>query len=139
MTQGQERDCSPAAAMMIERMQTHSDDFLYGGKLHLMPPDDSMSERDRVALKDAHDKYIKEPNLMVWVLNTLMKPDDPKEDERMPVAQRLMGPCQYDPNTDMYITASKARITSQMVDMHNRVEAQSSPANLLNKLFGRGS
>ena len=77
-----ELDCSPAAAMMIERMQTHPDDFAPGGRLHLMPPDASMSERDRAAIKDAHGKYIKEPNLMVWVLETLMNPDGPKEDER---------------------------------------------------------
>jgi hypothetical protein len=70
--------------MMIERMQTHPDDFKYGGKLHHMSENGDLSKRDRVALNDAHDKYIKEPNLMVWVLEALMKPDDPKEDERMP-------------------------------------------------------
>ena len=72
----QELDCSPAAAMMIERMQTHPEDFLYGGKLHHMSENGNLSKRDRQALNEAHDKYIKEPELMVWLLETLMKPEE---------------------------------------------------------------
>jgi hypothetical protein len=49
-----------------------------------MSENGNLSKRDRQALNDAHDKYIKEPELMVWVLETLMKPDDPEKDERMP-------------------------------------------------------
>jgi hypothetical protein len=152
--QEQELDCSPAAAMMIERMQTHPEDFNYGGKLYHLSENGSLSKRDRKALDEAHDKYLKEPNLMVWVLETLMKPDDLKEDERMPklTAQR-MG--QYDPrllygnamaggiveydSTTYNPATNQQLIAREMMGQHNRVETQSRPANLLNKLFRRGT
>lgn len=143
VTMTHELDCSPAAAMMIERMQTHPDDFKYGGKLHHMYENGDLSKRDRVALNEAHDKYIKEPNLMVWVLEALMKPDDPKKDERTPklIAQR-MG--QHDPRL-IYGNAIKGEggnaITydsttyNPATNQNRHVKAHTT---LLNKFFGRG-
>lgn len=154
----QELDCSPAAAMMIERMQTHPEDFNYGGKLYHLSENGSLSKRDRKALDEAHDKYLKEPNLMVWVLETLMKPDDPKEDDRVlkfkaqgryavglgPNDPRLLygnamagGIVEYDPATYNPAT-NQQRITREIMEQR-RIEAQSRPTNLLNKFFGRGS
>lgn len=122
----QELDCSPAAAMMIERMQTHPEDFLYGGKLHHMSENVDLSKRDRQALNEAHDKYIKEPELMVWLLETLMKPE---EDEKLKYKAsgryaiglgqndpRLLQTVDYAHNTDTYTTASKVRITREMLE-----------------------
>lgn len=152
-----ELDCSPAAAMMIERMQTHPEDFNYGGKLYHLSENGSLSKRDRKALDEAHDKYLKEPNLMVWVLETLMKPDDPKEDERMPkltaqsrYAVGLNDPrliygnvikgegghaVTYDPNT--YNPAiNQQRIAREIMEQNHHVKTHST---LLNKFFGRGS
>lgn len=77
-----ELDCSPAAAMMIERMQTHPEDFNYGGKLYRVTEQGQMSARDRKAFNEAHDKYILEPNLMVMVLTALMAEPE-KEDKKM--------------------------------------------------------
>jgi hypothetical protein len=148
----QELDCSPAAAMMIERMQTHPEDFNYGGKLYHLSENGSLSNRDRKALDEAHDKYIKEPNLMVWVLETLMKPDDPKEDERMPklTAQR-MG--QYDPrllygnamaggiveydSTTYNPATNQQRIAREIMEQHRHVEAQSRASGFFSKAFGK--
>ena len=119
-----ELDCSPAAAMMIERMQTHPDDFKYGGKLyylHHMSENGDLSKRDRVALNEAHDKYIKEPNLMVWVLETLMKPDAPKEEDGGHAV--TYNPATYNP------TYNPATNHNHHVKAHT---------TLLNKFFGRG-
>ena len=74
-----ELDCSPAAAMMIERMQTHPEDFAQGGKLYRLFDTYRVSDRDREALNAAHDKYIKEPGFMVAVLTALMAEPE-KED-----------------------------------------------------------
>ena len=77
-----ELDCSPAAAMMIERMQTHPEDFAQGGKLYHLFDTYRVSNRDREALNAAHDKYIKEPGFMVAVLTALMAEPE-KEDKKM--------------------------------------------------------
>ena len=131
----QELDCSPAAAMMIERMQTHPEDFLYGGKLHHMSENVDLSKRDRQALNEAHDKYIKEPELMVWLLETLMKPEEDEKLKYKASGRYAIGLGQNDPrllygapikgegqavdyayNTDTYTTASKVRITREMLE-----------------------
>jgi hypothetical protein len=150
--QEQELDCSPAAKMLIERMQTHPEDFMYGGKLYRMTEQAQMSARDKKAYNAAHDLYLLEPQLMARVLEKLLA--QPDEDERMPklTAQR-MG--QYDPrliygnamageiveydSTTYNPATNQQRIAREMMDMHNRVETQSRPPTLLNKLFKRGT
>ena len=84
-----ELDCSPAAAMMIERMQTHPDDFAQGGKLYRLVDTGRVSNRDREALQAAHDKYIKEPGLMVAVLTALMA--EPENEDANTVKFRTQG------------------------------------------------
>ena len=155
MTQEQELDCSPAVAMMIERMQTHPEDFMYEGKLYRVTEQGQMSARDRKAFNEAHDKYILEPNLMVMVLEALMKPDDPKEDERVPklTSQRryAVGPndprllygnalaggfVEYDSTTYNPATYQQ-RIAREIMEQHRHVEAQSRASGFFSKAFGK--
>ncbi|CAB4123613.1 hypothetical protein UFOVP48_45 [uncultured Caudovirales phage] len=79
MTQTHELDCSDAAKMLIERMQTHPEDFKYGGKLYRVLNGEQLSERDKKVYNDAHDKYIKEPALMASLLQALLV--QPEENE----------------------------------------------------------
>jgi len=79
MTQTHDMDCSDGAKMLIERMQTHPEDFNYGGKLYRVLDVERLSVRDLKAYNDAHDKYIKEPTLMVSVLQALLA--QPEEEE----------------------------------------------------------
>ena len=58
--------------MLIERMQTNPEDFNYGGKLYRVTENAQMSARDKKAISEAHDTYIKEPRLMVHVLESLL-------------------------------------------------------------------
>jgi hypothetical protein len=83
----QEMDCSDAARMLIERMQTHPEDFGYGGKLYRLLDIEQMSTRDMKAFKDAHDRYIKEPNLMARVLEALLAQPE-KEEKNKVIAAR---------------------------------------------------
>ena len=74
-----ELDCSDAAKMLIQRMQTHPEDFDYGGKLYRMAEQAQMSARDKKACSAAHDEYIKEPRLMAEVLKALLvQPEEEK-------------------------------------------------------------
>jgi len=147
--------------MMIERMQTHPEDFNYGGKLYHLSENGSLSKRDRKALDEAHDKYLKEPELMVWVLGTLMKPDDPEKDERMPkfttsgrygmamgqndprllYGNAIKGAGQaveYDPTTYNPAT-NQQRITREIMEQQRHIKAHSSASGFFSKAFGRGS
>lgn len=72
----QEINCSDAARMLIERMQTHPEDFDYGGKMYRMAEQAQMSARDKKACTDAHDAYIKEPRLMAEVLKALLAQEE---------------------------------------------------------------
>lgn len=78
--QEQELDCSPAVKMLIERMQTHPEDFMYGGKLYRMTEQAQMSARDKKAYNAAHDLYLLEPQLMARVLEALMAPPEEEEE-----------------------------------------------------------
>lgn len=76
-----ELDCSDAVKLLIERMQTHPEDFGYTGKLYRAINTEQMSTRDLRAYNDAHDRYIKEPSLMVDVLQALLA--QPEKEERL--------------------------------------------------------
>ena len=68
--------------MLIERMQTNPEDFNYGGKLYRVTENAQMSARDLKAYVDAHDTYIKEPRLMVHVLESLLVQPEEEKVER---------------------------------------------------------
>jgi hypothetical protein len=80
MTQTHELDCSDAAKMLIERMQTNPEEFdsprgKFGRVL-----ENTYSERDKKAITKAHDLHIKEPRLMVYMLEALLvQPEDDAE------------------------------------------------------------
>ena len=74
--------------MLIERMQTHPEDFNYGGKLYQMYENKHVSARDGEALYKAHDRYIKEPNLMARVLEALLAQPEEEEEKNKVIAAR---------------------------------------------------
>lgn len=135
--------------MLIERMQTHPEDFHYGGKCYELMERPHVSARDKKAINEAHDTYIKEPRLMVSMLEALMAQPEEAEtaanrayqaglgranmrtgatDPRMiygaaPVKNE--GQPVFDPVTDTYITASQKRITREMYEDH--IQTHKSP------------
>ena len=77
--------------MLIERMQTNPEDFNYGGKLYRMAEQVQMSARDKKAISEAHDTYIKEPRLMAEVLKALLVQPEEEEVERALKTQMRAG------------------------------------------------
>ena len=128
--------------MLIERMQTHPEDFHYGGKCYELMERPHVSARDKKAINEAHDTYIKEPRLMVSMLEVLMA--QPEEDTVKYKTQgryamgatdpkmlygaapvKNEGQPVFDPVTDTYITASQKRITREMYEDH--IQTHKSP------------
>lgn len=149
----QEMDCSDAARMLIERMQTHPEDFGYGGKLYRLLDIEQMSTRDMKAFKDAHDRYIKEPNLMARVLEALLAQPE-KEDKNKVIAARGyqaglglggMRAGVAEGNINAVTLTTQQRITREMYEDHieahkNALKAKPIPSKLsdiYNKALGR--
>jgi hypothetical protein len=83
---------SAGAEMLIERMKTNPDDFIYGGRFYKVrtaierTSDDSsgwISPRDFEALVEAYGRLILEPLFSEWVYNEIF---NPKEEEPSPFA-----------------------------------------------------
>ena len=75
---------SAGAEMLIERMKTNPEDFRYGGKFYRVMDaiqakgQGWISDRDLVALRDAHDKNIKEAEFSEWVYGEIFNPKEPE-------------------------------------------------------------
>jgi len=123
--------------MLIERMQTHPEDFNYGGKLYRALDAERLSARDMKAYNDAHDRYIKEPALMVTVLQALLvQPEEDGVDGKVKFKTQgryAMGatdpkmlygkvipydPAKFDPYTDSHVLTDQQRITREMYEDH---------------------
>ena len=151
-------DCSDAAKMLIERMQTHPEEFAYGGKMYGVYEGTRVSARDKAAITAAYEKYILEPRLMAEVLQALLaQPEeediglvkfktqgryamgmtDPKLLYGSPV--RNEGQPIFDPvNDEMYenhIQAHKSPIKKRIQAV--AAEKESIAAQIYNKAFGR--
>jgi hypothetical protein len=83
---------SAGAEMLIARMKTNPDDFIYGGRFYKVrtaierTSDDSsgwISPRDFEALVEAYGRLILEPQFSEWVYNEIF---NPKEEEPSPFA-----------------------------------------------------
>jgi len=155
MTQTHEQtDCSDGARMLIERMQTNPEDFNYGGKLYRAVDAERLSVRDLKAYNDAHDRYIKEPALMVSVLQALLV--QPEENKKMRIGTlgvtgTTVDKVWFDELTDSYVLADQRRITREMYENHIQThkspikkhiealaaEKESIAAKIYNKAFGR--
>lgn len=96
----QEMNCSDGAKMLIERMQSHPNEFwgstakwttimnqvfsrVKGASETYM----MLTERDAIALHDAFDKYVREPMLAELVIKNIMAP----QPERKHVEVRNLG------------------------------------------------
>ena len=115
----QEMDCSDAARMLIERMQTHPEDFGYGGKLYQMYENKHASARDGEALYKAYDLYIKEPALMASVLQALLVQPE-KEEMRagsLGITGTTVNKMWFDELTNTAQT-DRGRITREMYENH---------------------
>lgn len=92
----EELNCSEGARMLIERMQTHPDDFKPQGrfywiaeKLRGVSPkgQNELSERDWHALQGAFDKAVLEPWLTEMVVDEIFNGDRRREEEQKAYAQ----------------------------------------------------
>ena len=95
MDMDKELNCSEGARMLIERMQTHPDDFKQRGrffwvaeKIQRLSPIglNEMSERDWNALRDAFGKTILEPWLTETVVDEIFNGDTRREEEQQAYA-----------------------------------------------------
>jgi hypothetical protein len=147
-TMTQEMDCSDAARMLIERMQTHPEDFGYGGKLYRVLSGEHLSERDKKAFNDAHDLYIKEPNLMASVLGALLAQPEEGEKNKVIAArgyQAGLGLGGMEGNFNAVTLTTQQRITREMYEDHiqahkDALKAKPIPSKLsdiYNKALGR--
>ena len=96
--------------MLIERMQTHPEEFIYGGKCYELMERPHASARDKKAISEAHDTYIKEPRLMVQMLEALLAQPQPEED---------------DPRMPKIVLTDQQRITREMYEDH--IQTHKSP------------
>lgn len=96
MDMDKELNCSEGARMLIERMQSHPDDFKPGGrfywvaeKLRGVSPkgQNELSERDWHALQDAFDKAVLEPWLTETVVDEIFNGDKRREEEQKAYTQ----------------------------------------------------
>lgn len=81
----EELNCSAGAKILIDRMKENPDEFKglkWNGLISSIVRGDTnalISDRDRVALREAYGMYVQEPMLMQNILNTLLEPDPPDE------------------------------------------------------------
>lgn len=87
----EELNCSEGARMLIERMQSHPDDFKYNGRFSRIADQirgntpvgyADMSDRDRSALTAAYEKHIMEPALTEYVVDEIFNGDKRREEEK---------------------------------------------------------
>jgi hypothetical protein len=85
----EELNCSEGARMLIERMQTHLDEFKVGGRFYWITEKmrgnaprghNELSDRDAVALTAAIDQYILEPWLTETVVDEIFNGDKRREE-----------------------------------------------------------
>jgi len=91
MDMDKELNCSEGARMLVERMQTHPQDFKFDGRfariadqiLGKLPVGFSdLSARDNTALSDAYGKYILEPQLTEFVVDEIFNGDKRRAEEQ---------------------------------------------------------
>jgi len=153
-------DCSDGARMLIERMQTNPEEFESSRGKFGRVLENTYSERDKKAITKAHDLHIKEPRLMVYVLEALLA--QPEEDEigltkfktqnKYAMGQiKPYDPAKFDPYTDSHVLTDQTRITREMYEDHIQThkspikkhvqavaaEKESIAAQIYNKAFGR--
>jgi hypothetical protein len=87
----EELNCSEGARMLIERMQTHPDDFKVGGRFYWVTEKlnagaprgyNEMSERDMAALTAAIGQYIREPWLTETVVDEIFNGDKRRAEDQ---------------------------------------------------------
>jgi len=111
-------NCSEGARMLIERMQSHPDDFKYNGRFSRIADQirgntpvgyADMSDRDRSALTAAYEKHIMEPALTEYVVDEIFNGDKRREEEKQ---NALKG---YTANLAASMMASQNQIASGML------------------------
>lgn len=107
--------------MLIDRMRTNPEDFKYGGKLYGFV-EAGLSSRDSKVIKDAHDLYIREPDLMVRVLEALLTQPEGKKEEMWvrtqgPLRGTTMNKVWFD-ELNNTVQTDQQRITREMYEDH---------------------
>lgn len=97
MDMDKELNCSEGARMLIERMQTHPDDFKQRGrffwvaeKIQMLSPIglNEMSERDWNALRDAFGKTILEPWLTETVVDEIFNGENRRAEAQQTISNQ---------------------------------------------------
>jgi len=127
---------SAGAEMLIERMKTNPEDFRYGGKFYRVMDaiqakgQGWISDRDLVALRDAHDKNIKEAEFSEWVYGEIF---NPKEEETPAGYQRA-----YTQNLAQSLAQTKNAVASGVLSgvygnnaLQNTTLVGSSPSTVM--------
>jgi hypothetical protein len=87
----EELNCSEGARMLIERMQTHPDDFKYNGRFMKIVDQirgnspvgyGDISSRDRSALTAAYEKHIMEPSFTEYVVDEIFNGEKRRKEEQ---------------------------------------------------------
>lgn len=138
--------------MLIERMQTNPEEFESSRGRFNRILDYTCSARDKKAINEAHDLYIKEPRLMAKVLEALLAQPEEEAMRAGPlgITGRTVDKVWFDELTNTAQT-DRGRITREMYEDHIQThkdilsrqtkavvaEKESIAAQIYNKAFGR--
>jgi len=118
----EELNCSEGARMLIERMQSHPDEFKYNGRfmtivdqiLGKVPAGfSSLSDRDDDALTAAFEKYIMEPSLTEYVVDEIFNGEKRRKEEQEMQQQEVQA--RYSRSLAANMAATQHTITSNLL------------------------
>jgi hypothetical protein len=118
----EELNCSEGARMLIERMQSHPDEFKWNGRfirivdqiLGKVPAEFSeLSDRDDDALTAAYEKYIMEPALTEYVVDEIFNGEKRRQEENEMQQREIQA--RYSKSLAVSMAATKHTITSNLV------------------------
>ena len=112
--------------MLIDRMRTNPEEFESSRGKFGRVLENTYSARDKKAITEAHDTYIKEPRLMVYVLEALLTQPE-KEELRIntqgPIRGTTMDKVWFDELNNTVQTDLK-RVTREMYEDHIQTHAK---------------
>jgi len=118
----EELNCSEGARMLIDRMQTHPQEFKYNGRfmkivdqiLGKVPVGFSeLSDRDDDALTAAYEKYILEPHLTEYVVDEIFNGEKRRKEEQEMQQQEVQA--RYSRSLAANMAATQHTITSNLL------------------------
>jgi hypothetical protein len=117
-----ELNCSEGARMLIERMQSHPQEFKYNGRfsqivdqiLGKVPAGFSeLSDRDDDALTAAYEKYIMEPSFTEYVVDEIFNGEKRRQEEQEMQQREVIA--RYTSSLAASMATTKHTITSNLL------------------------